>query len=82
MLVLGALLAVVIHNEGQDDTQTVITRSPTVNTTSVQRTVTQATTTLTAPAPKTTTVTQPPRTTTVTQPPRTVTAPTATSTTP
>jgi len=73
VLVLGAIAAVLIHDAGTSDTQTVITRSPTVNTTTVQRsapTITQATTTVT---PATTTVTAPTKTSTVTQPPKTVT---------
>lgn len=70
VLVVGAVLAVLIHNADTKDTQTVINRTPTVNTTSVQRTVTQATTTV---QPVT-------RTTTVTQPAKTVTAPTAPTT--
>ena len=73
VLVLGAIAAVLIHDAGTSDTQTVITRSPTVNTTTVQRsapTVTQATTTV---SPTTTTVTVPTKTSTVTQPPKTVT---------
>ena len=67
MLVLGALAAVLVHNADTSDTQTVITRSPTVNTTTVQRsgaTVTQGTTV--APE-KTTTVTVQP-TVTATKP--------------
>jgi hypothetical protein len=73
VLVLGAIAAVLIHNATTEQTQTVITRSPTVNTTQVDRTaptVTQNTTTATV-TQKTQTVTQPPKT--VTQPPRTVT---------
>ena len=73
VLVLGAIAAVLIHDAGTSDTQTVITRSPTVNTTTVQRsgpTITQATTTVN---PATTTVTAPTKTSTVTQPPKTVT---------
>jgi hypothetical protein len=73
VLVLGAILAVLIHNATTEQTQTVITRSPTVNTTQVDRTgptVTQNTTTATV-TQKTQTVTQPPKT--VTQPARTVT---------
>jgi hypothetical protein len=72
VLVLGALTAVLVHNADTSDTQTVITRSPTVNTTQVQRTgptVTQATTTV-----------APTRTTTVTEE-RTVTSPANTTTT-
>src|SRR6185295_19861143 len=59
VLVIGALAAVLIHNADTSDTQTVINRTPTVNTTSVERsgTVTQNTTTVTAPAKTTTTVT-------------------------
>ena len=70
VLVLGALAAVFIHNEGTD-TQTVINRTSTVNTTSVERTaptVTQTATTVTQP-PKTVTVepkTTPTETTTTT----------------
>lgn len=76
ILVLGVLAAVLIHNADTSDTQTVITRSPTINTTTVQRTgptVTQATTTvnpsstITAPT-ATATVTQPTKTVTVTKP--------------
>jgi hypothetical protein len=60
VLVLGALAAVLVHNADTSDTQTVITRSPTVNTTTVQRsgaTVTQGTTV--APANTTTVTVQP-----------------------
>ena len=65
VLVLGALAAVLVHNADTSDTQTVITRSPTVNTTSVERSgpnVTQATTTVTPPERTTTTVTVQPKT--------------------
>lgn len=70
VLVLGALLAVVIHDATSDPTTTVM---PTVNTTQVDRTgptVTQNTTTATV-TQQTRTVTQAPRT--VTQQPTTVT---------
>ena len=72
VLVLGALLAVVVHDSNTSDTQTVINRTQSVNTTSVQRTGPTLTQT-------TTTVTQPPET--VTAPPRTVTVPSKTGTT-
>jgi hypothetical protein len=63
VLVLGAVAAVLIHNADTSDTQTVIT--PTVNTTSVERSgpgVTQQTTTVSPPERTTTTVTVQPRT--------------------
>jgi hypothetical protein len=72
VLVLGALLAVVVHDSNTSDTQTVINRTQSENTTSVQRTGPTLTQT-------TTTVTQPPET--VTAPPRTVTVPSKTGTT-
>ena len=58
VLVVGAVLAVLIHNADTKDTQTVINRTPTVNTTQVTRSVTQRTTTATVTQPTTITRTQ------------------------